>query len=112
MGQIKNIKLHIVTDIKTTYQILHYEGQVEEETNAKTEEEAKKDARSFEVIVTSCQNITYHVQDKCSQYRVGARINLKNINVFGWCEDTDYETENILFYCIIIYSAIEPCHER
>merc|ERR1712135_10122 len=62
MGQIKNIKLHIVTDIKpsdiprgevknqqTPQSALHYERQMEEETCEKVEEEKKKDERKIKV---------------------------------------------------------------
>merc|ERR1712212_747829 len=51
MGQIKNIKLHIVTDIKKTKNKQQFEDerQVEEETHAKVETEEKKDARTIQV---------------------------------------------------------------
>merc|ERR1711872_869119 len=52
MGQIKNIKLLIVTDIKKTKdkkQQFQDERQVVEETHAKVETEEKKDARTIQV---------------------------------------------------------------
>merc|ERR1712189_92271 len=48
MGQIKNIKLHIVTDIKRI-KSKKDEGQVEEEKGAKAEKKKKKDERKIKV---------------------------------------------------------------
>merc|ERR1711962_1051509 len=53
MGQIKNIKLHIVTDIKRI-KPQKDESQVEEEKSEKVEEEEKKDERKIEVGIISC----------------------------------------------------------
>merc|ERR1711973_625378 len=54
MGQIKNIKLHIVTDIKRIKNSQKDERQVEEEKSAKVEEEEKKDERKIKVNNISC----------------------------------------------------------
>merc|ERR1712126_675660 len=55
-GQIKNIKLHIVTDIKKKSHKTRQkdERQVEEEKSAKVEEKKKKDERKIKVNNTSC----------------------------------------------------------
>merc|ERR1712055_196414 len=53
MGQIKNIKLHIVTDIKRI-KPQKDESQVEEEKSAKVEEKEKKDERKIKVGNSSC----------------------------------------------------------
>merc|ERR1711962_657119 len=52
-GQIKNIKLHIVTDIKSI-KAQKNESQVEEEESPKVEEEEKKDERKIEVKQHHC----------------------------------------------------------
>merc|ERR1711962_1960544 len=48
MGQIKNIKLQIVTDIKSIIQT-HNESKVEEEESSTIEKKEKKDERKIQV---------------------------------------------------------------
>merc|ERR1712180_576023 len=98
MGQIKNIKLHIVTDIKRI-KPQKDERQVEEEKSAKVEEKEKKDERKIEVNSSSCYGDGKTTNNESN--KVTWRPYCRAINLLGR-HLADIDAENSLWIMIEI----------
>merc|ERR1712055_17905 len=122
MGQIKNIKLHIVTDIKRI-KPQKDESQVEEEKSAKVEEKEKKDEREIKV-----NNINHHGDGKTTNKsnKVTWRPCCCAINLLGRpLADVDAESslwimieieefvihfQNCFLFCLLYISSVVVIH--